>query len=57
MPRFSREESAILIEVAQTFASTTKDEKVRSRLNSATRKLQQSADHHARRAAEQGRKT
>lgn len=57
MPRFSREESAVLIEIAQTFASTTKDEKVRARLNNATRKLRQCHDHHVKQAAEHGRKT
>lgn len=56
MPRFTTDESAILIELAETFAATTADPKIRAKLNSATRKMRQAHDHHTRRAAEKARK-
>jgi hypothetical protein len=55
MPRFSKEERTVLIEVVSTFAETAQDAKIRARLNSALRKLKASDEHHAKREAE-GRK-
>jgi hypothetical protein len=55
MPRFSKEERALLIEVADTFARTTEDRKVRGHLNNAVRKLRHSDEALTRREAEKRR--
>lgn len=55
MPKFSQAERTVLIEIAETFARTTEDEKIRARLNSSIRKLRQSDAHHAQREVEQRR--
>lgn len=52
MPRFSKGERQVLIEIATAFAETTQDRRVRSWLNSALRKLKASDEHHAKREAE-----
>jgi len=55
MPRFSSQESTVLLEVVETFAGTTQDAKIRACLNSISRKVRQCRDHHVRRATEQRR--
>ena len=55
MPRFSKQERTVLIEVVSAFAESSPDRNVRSFLNSALRKLKASDEHHAKKEAE-GRK-
>jgi len=55
MPRFSNEERGLLIEIAETFARTSDDKKVRGHLISAARKLRQSDEAMTRRHAEKRR--
>lgn len=55
MPRFSREERAVLIPAVEDFAKEAPDPKVRGRFKDILRKLQQSDTHHDRRAEEQRR--
>jgi len=56
MPRFSREERAVLIPAVEDFAKEALDPKVRGRFKDILRKLQQSDKHHAEQAAAQRRK-
>lgn len=53
MPRFSNEERRILIEVAETFADSTPDPKVRGHLRQAVRRLRESDKALTRRMEEQ----
>ena len=55
MPRFSSHDSTVLLEVVETFASTTQGAKIRACLNSISRKVQQCKDHHVRKAQQERR--
>jgi hypothetical protein len=52
MPRFSKEERAILIPAVEAFASEAPDPKIRGRFKDILRKLQQSDSHHSQQAAQ-----
>jgi hypothetical protein len=55
MPRFTKEEAELLLEVVEPFARTTQDRKIRTRLNIIENKIRQCKDHHVRNATEQQR--
>lgn len=56
MPRFSKEERAILIPAVEAFASEAPDPKIRGRFKDILRKLQQSDNHHSQQATARRRK-
>lgn len=55
MPRFTKGECQAVMGAVEAFIDT-KDAETRAALKSALRKIQQTADHHAKREAAKGRK-